>query len=104
MVFIWLEINLFLVTGLFLYPLETAENHWFSDVFREYRKELVIWNGLKRPDMHGFKDLIFYNDKKMYLFLRHFSYSIYVSYSSYNFVRLKILIDSLHVAKVVFIS
>ena len=28
----------FYVNGLFLYPLETSENRWFSDVSRGYRK------------------------------------------------------------------
>ena len=54
-VFIWLEsnvlrlleTNLSLVADLFLHPLKTSENHWFCDVFREYRKGLVAWNGLK---------------------------------------------------------
>ena len=39
-------INPFHATGLFLYPLETSEKLWFSDVFRGYRKRLVAWNGL----------------------------------------------------------
>ena len=33
-------------TGLFLYPLKTSGNLWFSDVFRGYRKMPVAWNGL----------------------------------------------------------
>ena len=39
-------INLFNVTGFFLYPLKTWENLWFSDVFRGHRKRPVAWNGL----------------------------------------------------------
>ena len=31
---------------LFLYPLKTSENFWFSDVFRGYRERPVSWNGL----------------------------------------------------------
>ena len=30
-----------LVSGLFLYPLKTSQNLWFSDVFRGYRKRSV---------------------------------------------------------------
>ena len=36
----------FHATGLLRYPPKTSENFWFSDVFREYRKRLVAWNGL----------------------------------------------------------
>ena len=32
------SLDLFYATGLFLYPLKTSENFWFSDVFRGYRK------------------------------------------------------------------
>ena len=32
-------------TGLFLYPLKTSENFWFS-AFIEYRTRPVAWNGL----------------------------------------------------------
>ena len=39
-------VNTFHATGLFLYPLKTSENLWFSDVFEGYRKRLVAWNGL----------------------------------------------------------
>ena len=39
-------VNLFYSTCLFLYPLEISENFWLSDVFRGYRKRLVVWNGL----------------------------------------------------------
>ena len=35
------NINLFHTTGLFLDPLKTSENLWFTDVFRGYRKRLV---------------------------------------------------------------
>ena len=41
-----LSINPFHATGLFLFPLKTLENLWFSDVFRGYRKRTVAWNGL----------------------------------------------------------
>ena len=34
------------VTDLFLYPLTTSENIWFSDIFRGHRKRSVAWNGL----------------------------------------------------------
>ena len=37
-------INPFDVISLFLCPLETWENLSFSDVFRGYRKRLVVWN------------------------------------------------------------
>ena len=37
-------INPFDVIGLFLCTLETWENLSFSDVFRGYRKRLVVWN------------------------------------------------------------
>ena len=40
------NINLFLATDLFWYPLKT-ENQRFSDVFRGYQKRSVAWNGLK---------------------------------------------------------
>ena len=43
-------INPFHANGLFLYPLETLENLWFSDVFRGYRNGPVAYNGL----MQGF--------------------------------------------------
>ena len=39
-------INPFHVSGLFLYPLKTSENLWFSDVFKDYRKRPDAWNGL----------------------------------------------------------
>ena len=39
-------INPFHATGLFLCPLKTSENLWFSDVFRVYRKRPVASNGL----------------------------------------------------------
>ena len=39
-------INPFNVTGLFLHPLKTSKNLWFSDVFRGYRKRQMVWNGL----------------------------------------------------------
>ena len=31
----------------FIYPLETSENFWFSDVFRGYRNGTLAWNGLR---------------------------------------------------------
>ena len=35
------------VIGLFLYPLKKKkENHWFSDIYRGYRKRSVKWNRL----------------------------------------------------------
>ena len=41
----WLSfINLFNDTGLFLYPLKTSENLWFSNVFRKYRERPVVLN------------------------------------------------------------
>ena len=39
-------INLFHATCLFLYPLKTSENLWFSDVFKGYRKIIVAINRL----------------------------------------------------------
>ena len=42
-------INPFHQTGLFLYPLKTSENLWFSVVFRGYRKRSVVWNELRKP-------------------------------------------------------
>ena len=39
------EINPFHDTGLFIHPLKTPENLWFS-VFWRYRKRVVAWNGL----------------------------------------------------------
>ena len=38
-------VNQFHAAGLFLYPLKTPENLWFSDIFRGYKKRLVAWNG-----------------------------------------------------------
>ena len=35
------DLNPFHSTCLFLYPLKTSENLWFSDVFRGYRKRSV---------------------------------------------------------------
>ena len=34
-------------TGLFLCPLKTLENLWFSEVFRGYGRRPVEWSGLK---------------------------------------------------------
>ena len=55
-------------TGLFLYPLTTSENHWFSDIFKGYRKNSVAWttNGAKysRIDQVKFLKAIF---NKFYL-------------------------------------
>ena len=39
--------NPFHANDLFWYPLKTSENQRFSDVFREYQKRSVSWNGLK---------------------------------------------------------
>ena len=36
----------FHANDLFLYPLKTSENLWFSDVFRGYRKRPMARNGL----------------------------------------------------------
>ena len=44
---LYIVINPFYATGLFLYPLKTSENQRFSDVFRGYRKRPVAWNGLR---------------------------------------------------------
>ena len=38
--------NTFHATGLFLYPLKTSENLWFSNVFRGYTKRQAVWNWL----------------------------------------------------------
>ena len=38
--------NPFHASGLFLYSLKTLENHWFSNVFRGYRKGPVALNVL----------------------------------------------------------
>ena len=35
------ELDSFNATGLFLYPLKTLKNFWFSDVFKGYRKRPV---------------------------------------------------------------
>ena len=37
--------NPFHATGLFLYPLDSSGNLWFSDVFRGYRKRPILWDG-----------------------------------------------------------
>ena len=36
----------FHTTRLFLHPLKTSENLWFSDVFRGHRMRRVAWNDL----------------------------------------------------------
>ena len=36
----------FSTTGLFLYPLKTSENPWFSNDFRGHRKRTMTWNRL----------------------------------------------------------
>ena len=41
------SINPFHADVIFLYPLKTSENLWFSDVFREYRNGTIAWQGLK---------------------------------------------------------
>ena len=33
--------------SLSLYPLETSENLWLSEIFGIYRKRSLVWNGLK---------------------------------------------------------
>ena len=38
--------NPFHATGIYLSPLSTSENFWFSDVFWGHGKEPVAWNGL----------------------------------------------------------
>ena len=40
-------LNPFLVNVLFLHPLKTSENLWFSNIFRGYRNGTLLWNGLK---------------------------------------------------------
>ena len=40
----------------FLYPLKTAENQRFSDVFRGYRNGTLVWNWLITFLKHGKKD------------------------------------------------
>ena len=43
----WVRIiNSFQANVLFQYPLNTSEILWFSDAFREYRKETFSWNRL----------------------------------------------------------
>ena len=37
--------NPFHATGLFLNPLDSLGNLWFSDVFRGYRKRPILWDG-----------------------------------------------------------
>ena len=39
----WQIINPLHATDLFLYPLRTSENLWFSGVYREYRNTPVAW-------------------------------------------------------------
>ena len=54
--------NPFYAIGLFLYPLKTSENLWFSDVFRGYRMRPVSWNALNmiwRPLSVYWKKLCF---------------------------------------------
>ena len=50
--------NLFQVNVVFLYPLKTSENLWFSDVFRGYRKGTLTWNGLIKQDSKLFGSFI----------------------------------------------
>ena len=40
------SINSLRTTGLFLYPLKTSKNLWFSDIFLGYRKRPLAWDGL----------------------------------------------------------
>ena len=42
-------LNPFHATDLSSHPLKTSKNLWFFDVFREYQKRSVAWNGLKSP-------------------------------------------------------
>ena len=42
-----MDVNPFHANGLFRYSLKTSENQRFSDVFREYRKRPMAWNGLR---------------------------------------------------------
>ena len=44
---IFMLINPFHATGLFLFPLKTSENQRFSNILRGYRKRPVSWNGLR---------------------------------------------------------
>ena len=39
-------LNSFLANGLFLFPVKTSVNLWWSDIFRGHRKRPVTWNGL----------------------------------------------------------
>ena len=39
--------NLFQANVLFLWPLKTLENFWFSNVFRDYGNETSAWNELR---------------------------------------------------------
>ena len=41
-------ISPFLANITLLYPLKTSENQKFSDVFREYRSEILVENGLSK--------------------------------------------------------
>ena len=38
---IFFPLDPFHANGFFIYPLKTSKNHWFSDVFRMYRKRPV---------------------------------------------------------------
>ena len=38
--------DLFQANVLFLWPLKTLENFWFSNIFRDYGNETSVWNGL----------------------------------------------------------
>ena len=48
----------FHVTSLFLYPLRTSQNQRFSNIFREYRKRPVAWNGLRKTTGLQFRGVI----------------------------------------------
>ena len=54
-------INPFHASVLFLYPLKTSENLWFSDVFRWYRNSTVVWKRLS----HFISLVSFYNPWKL---------------------------------------
>ena len=43
-----LIINPVHITGLFLYPLKTSENHSFSDIYSGFRKTPEAWNRLRK--------------------------------------------------------
>ena len=50
------HVNPFHATGLFLNPMKTSENLWFSDAFRGYKKRPVPWIGLTVMDCVAFSE------------------------------------------------